>query len=222
MTTRANLVVLLAAAAALSGCGVHYCDRQSLCENDPIPTPADRRACRSSLDANQNSPCQREALSYSECAASNVMCGSDGKTDGALTATKVTNNCKAERDAQTTCCNANRSASACGSTSGGPGPTSTPSVEDELCSPTPVCPSEPAPTSAAISTCRQDIGSKRGAACFDAAVALSRCVRANVVCGADGKFDSPATTTRYGQNCQTAARTASDCCQQSRGSPACT
>ncbi|MBL8956080.1 MAG: hypothetical protein JNK82_35230 [Myxococcaceae bacterium] len=209
----------------LGGCGVSYCDRQSICPNDPIPTPSDRQSCHSAQEAHQNSPCYREALAHSTCAGNNVVCGDDGKTNATLTATKVTNNCKPERDAQTACCNANANASACtsGSTStpttGGNGPAE--EAVDEFCKRGALCRNDPVPTAAERSTCTTQITQAAGTACFTEVVAARRCINANVVCNASGRTDGAATVARIGQSCAAASTAAQNCCSRSAGSPSC-
>ncbi len=106
--------ILVALTVVLTACGAgNICDRTSPCPNDVMTTPAQRDQCKSTLAANQQSACYSEALSYLNCLADQTVCGSDGKTDSTLTATKRTNNCTMQTVAATTCCSKNPTATAC-------------------------------------------------------------------------------------------------------------
>ena len=103
------LLVCLAA----TGCGGSYCDRSSPCKNDVQPTPAQRDSCKASLSANANANCFNEGLAYANCAADNVVCGADGKSDGTLSRTKQQNNCSALGTNVFGCCAKNPTSTIC-------------------------------------------------------------------------------------------------------------
>ncbi|MEI8255364.1 MAG: hypothetical protein WCJ30_06785 [Deltaproteobacteria bacterium] len=98
---------------ALAGCAPDLCGRPAPCPNDTPPTQADRDQCRATLQANSTSACYNEMLSYANCAAENNVCGGDGHTDSALTATRVNNNCSNQLGTAVACCTRNPAASAC-------------------------------------------------------------------------------------------------------------
>ena len=104
---------ILAVLVSAAGCGGSYCDRNSPCKNDVQPTPAQRDACRASFTANQGAQCFGEAVSYLNCTADATVCGSDGKTDGALTGTKIQNNCSAALTNVMACCTKNPTSTTC-------------------------------------------------------------------------------------------------------------
>jgi hypothetical protein len=64
-----RVCVAVMASFGLVACSPSLCDRDGVCPNDPIPTPADRNACRSVQDANLNSKCFAETQGYASCAA---------------------------------------------------------------------------------------------------------------------------------------------------------
>jgi hypothetical protein len=103
----------VACAVMLAACGSDPCSKPSPCPNDVMKTPAQIDQCRASLDANKNAPCYQLALATGECIQSSTVCTAGGTTDGALTITKASNNCKNQIDASTSCCMTNASSSAC-------------------------------------------------------------------------------------------------------------
>ena len=112
--TSMKIWITLALALSLVSCGPGSpCDRSSPCPNDPKTSDADKQSCRNNLNANMNSPCYSESVSLLNCWLDQTVCGSDGKTDGLNTLTKISNNCSKQSSAQATCCQNNASASAC-------------------------------------------------------------------------------------------------------------
>ena len=112
MTLRMSILMALAMGLVACG-GGNFCDRSSPCQNDTMSTPAQRDQCKSTLNANMNSPCYSETLALANCILDQTVCGSDGKTDSALTLTKWSNNCTMQSVARSTCCTKNPTASAC-------------------------------------------------------------------------------------------------------------
>lgn len=108
-----KLLVVVVVAVGAAGCGGSYCDRSSPCKNDTQPTPAERDTCRAAQTANQGSACFGEVNSYTSCYLDNIVCGGDGKIDGTLTGTKVTNNCSTQYTNGVACCTKNPTATAC-------------------------------------------------------------------------------------------------------------
>ena len=78
-----------------------------------MATPSAITECQANLDANKNATCYNLVLDYTNCVLSNRVCTSGGTTDIALTATKSSNNCKAQIDAANSCCASNQTSSAC-------------------------------------------------------------------------------------------------------------
>jgi hypothetical protein len=109
-----RLCVFAAIAIVSASCGGGSpCDRSSPCPNDTMATPAERDQCKSTLNANMNSPCYNETISLANCITDNTVCSSAGKTDPALSQTKWMNNCTSQLVSRSTCCTKNPTASAC-------------------------------------------------------------------------------------------------------------
>lgn len=104
---------VLAASSALVGCASDPCGRNSPCPNDTPPTQSQREQCRATFQANSSSPCYSEAVALSNCSIDNTVCGGDGKTDSALSATAARNNCSNQTANYVACCTRNPTASAC-------------------------------------------------------------------------------------------------------------
>lgn len=208
-----TIVPALVTAALLAGCSASsLCDRTSQCKNDPIPTPADRDTCKNTLAANMNSACYNEVVATANCGEDNVICGSDGKTDGALSATKITNNCTMQVVARNSCCQKNPTATACtalGSVVGGGA-----SSPCDFVSP---CLNDPKKTAADVSSCKSQLASTAGAACYNEALAYVGCFDNGIVCGTDGKTDATATQNK----CTTQANAVVSCCQANTSSAVC-
>ncbi len=112
MFARSMLVV--AFALALAGCGGgDFCSRNSPCPNDTPATQAERETCRSLFDANKSAPCYAEFVAVANCQVDNLVCGGDGKTDGALSATKAQNNCTNQIANASSCCIKNPNSTVC-------------------------------------------------------------------------------------------------------------
>lgn len=111
---RWSFVVTTLVVLAASGCGGgDPCGRTSPCKNDPAITQADRDQCRALFTANQSAACYGEFVAYANCAADNIVCGGDGKTDSSLSRTKAENSCTNQRANIAACCIKNSSSSLC-------------------------------------------------------------------------------------------------------------
>jgi hypothetical protein len=109
-----NIWVAAVMVLAMAACGGGSpCDRKSPCMNDVMNTPAEVEQCKQTLNANMNSPCYSEYLALATCFQDSTVCGSDGKTDGALTLTKASNNCTQQGANRSACCAKSPTASAC-------------------------------------------------------------------------------------------------------------
>ncbi len=208
--TRLSAVVTMA--VIVGACGTSYCERPNLCKNDPIATPADRDTCKATLTANQNSACYNEVLAFATCAGDNAVCGSDGKTDAALTSTKVTNNCVSQYVAQNTCCTKNPTATACSAIAVTAG---------DICDRKSPCANDPPTTQTARDNCKASLANNKAAACFKEIIAYATCNADSIVCGADGKIDNTASFNKTNMACSTQATAATTCCQANTTSTAC-
>ncbi len=110
-----NRMVWLAIALGISAtaCATDPCSRTSPCPNDTPPTQSERDQCRATLSAQSSSACYAEAVAYFNCSIDNTVCGGDGMTDPALSATRAQNNCANQRANAVACCTRNPSATAC-------------------------------------------------------------------------------------------------------------
>jgi hypothetical protein len=209
---RTSTLIAPLLAALLSACGAgSLCDRNSLCQNDPIATPGERETCRSTLNANMNSACYSEVVATLNCGSDNAICGSDGKTDSTLTSTKVTNNCTSQIANQLACCTKNPTATACTALGTVGGGTTNP------CDARSPCANDPARTSSQIADCKAKIASAMGSACYSEALVASKCITEQAVCGSDGKTDGNATFS----HCSSQISSFSTCCNSNSSSASC-
>lgn len=199
--------------ALLAGCSASsLCDRNSLCKNDLIPTPADRDTCKATLTANMNSACYNEVLAAATCGDDNAVCAANGKTDATLSATKITNNCTMQVVARNTCCVKNPTATACtalGTVVGG--------GESSPCDFISPCPTDVKKTAAEVTSCKSQLASTMSAPCYNEALTFIGCYQTNTVCGTDGKTDVTATQNK----CTTSVNAVLTCCQANNTSAAC-
>jgi hypothetical protein len=100
-------------AASLVACASDPCGRSSPCPNDVPATQAQREQCRATFQANASSACYAEAVALSNCSVDNIVCGGDGRTDAALTATRAQNNCTNQRANYVACCTRSPTSTAC-------------------------------------------------------------------------------------------------------------
>ena len=84
-----------------SGVGGDRCSAKSKCSADPVPTPADIKACQDSLKPPDGGTvkCLTEVNAFFDCYLANQVCGTDNKTD----MTKTMDRCRSELNAYTTC-----------------------------------------------------------------------------------------------------------------------